>query len=188
MKKKALFFFLFAFPAQASNFHFEAVGSFGQGSSYAEMEKYSPKNSYSELALTGGYFFTPSFYVGATASYQKIGQSSDADKPHGNRAGTRQELFSPTLGLRFLPFYLKLEYSFSGDYQMNEDTISGEELSYSKTSGYRVSAFYVSSGNPIFGIYYEDLTFKDEVLDSEAFTLDDELKITHYGISVAWVF
>lgn len=184
------FILLLSFPAlgQANKFHLEAIGSFGQGSSYAEEENESPDNLYYELGLTGGYFFTPSFYIGITSSYQKIGQSSDADKPHGNRSGKRLELLSPTLGIRFLPLYLKFEYSVSGDYEIEQNTVAEEELSYSKTSGYRLSAFYVSSGNPILGVYYEDLAFKEELLDSEAFTLDDELKITQYGISVGWVF
>lgn len=194
MNKRLLFllmlFFSFQISAQemGKSLHFEGIASFGSGSSYTDSEVDSPDNLFYEVALTGGYFLTPSIYLGITASYQKIGQSSDADQPHGNRSGIRQEFFSPTLGIRFLPLYLKFEYAAGGDYQMEENTVLGKELSYSDIDGYRVSAFWVGSGNPLFGIYYEDISFKKEIQDSTSFTLSDELKVSHYGVSVAWVF
>lgn len=171
-----------------SRFHFEAGVSFGQGSLYTEAQSEAPKNQLYELGLTGGYFLISSFYIGATASFQKVFQSSDSDKSHGNREGKRLELLSPTLGFRFFPLYLKLEYSLSGDYQMDQKTAAGKELSYSQTNGYRVSVFYESLDYPAFGVYYEDLIFKKEHLDSKSSSLDDGLKVVHFGISAAWFF
>jgi hypothetical protein len=135
------------------------------------------------------------FYVGATASYRKIGQYSTYDATVGNYRGSRILPIAPLIVIRaFSKLIAKFDFQILGAYVLSNPTAEGQEYSYSSPFGGRAAFMY-----PLFkvhrsvtlhgGIYAEYLSFKKRSISNVSETqLTQPLVMWQGGITFGWVF
>lgn len=156
----------------------------GTGKAAVENEAESPSVMQYGVGTTVGFKLLM-FFLGVSADYYKVAQTTEPNTSFGNRGGSRTNLLSPTLGFNLLGLNIKADYQFSGSYELEKKTSSGETLSYEKPTGYRIYAGYNFTRGFEVGAFYENVAYGEEHRNSVKTKLDDKLEVSQVGLSFA---
>ncbi len=126
----------------------------------------------------------PMISLGVSGDYRFYNQSSEVKSPYGNRTGKRLAI-SPTLGVKLGPIFFKYYYHLTGDYELDNATDSGSEVTYTDVSGH---SFWLSI--PVFplirvGAFYEMESFDTSIngaTETDLTTNNNELEYNKFGI------
>lgn len=170
-------------------FHVDINASAG----YSGLSGESVSESPTLLQWSGGITAAPIFYdtvfVGLTSDFRYIGQYSDVVEQDGNFRGTRWNIASPTLGIKYSGFLLKFDYQVLGDYDLSENTFEGATFSFTEPKGFRGQVLYNVWEQLHLGVQYETLKF-ERFRDSERGEgeVSPALSLWQAGAVMAWVF
>jgi len=159
-----------------------AAGGFGKAE--IEDEAKSPEvNQYSAGATLG--FKMRMIYLGVSADYYKVDQTTEPDANFGDRGGVRTNIISPTIGLNFRLLKLKFDYQMQGTYKLDKE-ISGEKVSFKDPTGYRIYAGVPMTMFTEIGAFYESVTYKTEINGSSETSMDKKLNISQMGLMIVF--
>ncbi|MDD0854002.1 hypothetical protein HBN50_12895 [Halobacteriovorax sp. GB3] len=156
--------------------------SYGEATHPNESE--SPKMFAHGVGASVLFSLIPMLSAGLSADYRLYSQMSDVKSPYGNRTGKRLAIH-PTLGLKLGPAFFKYYYQAFGDYELDNETSSGEKLTYTDVSGH---SFWLSF--PVFpltrvGVFYElekYSKYENGSTEVDLSTSNNELEFNKFGI------
>ncbi|MEK6577762.1 MAG: hypothetical protein AABZ55_00930 [Bdellovibrionota bacterium] len=163
---------------------FNAHTFVGYGNAKATGDRTVPTVGTTTLGAEIGFRIARKFLIGASADYRFVTQFSAYDPLVGNRRGSNTTLGSPILGWEFNGMALKAMLHISGNYKIQNTTQSGQSLSYSKASGFRIE-FTLPWGTWLKPTaFYESVSYSNQMLDGVATGNPVPLALNQYGIGV----
>lgn len=162
-------------------FYVDFHGSAGKATMEVKDEKKSPDGYQYGVGSTIGWKFA-FIYLGASADYYKVAQTTKPNDSFGNRGGTRTNLLSPTLGLALGNLRFKFDYQMMGDYKLEKKTNGGEAVSYEEPKGYRGYAGYRLGAFTEAGVFYETVDYAKEKIGSSKKKLDNKMNVSQFGL------
>jgi hypothetical protein len=193
--KKIILVFLFLTNSAAAAKLPSKTSSASSGSELSEMNLGVERSLYLDVFLFSGYaeFSHPNMseavsgahsgiggtlgvklgwgiFGGITVDYRYMGQISTVDNNHLNLSATRFVPFSPTLGIKYESYLLKLDYQIEGQLDISKTLSDGSTLKLNKPEGFRaIFVFEKLFGLPV-GLYYENVRFKEQSLSQSGTT------------------
>ncbi len=136
-----------------------------------------------------GYAIKDKWILGLSADYRSNAQSEGRDSSTGDWSGSRFNPVSPMVGFKYHRFVLLAEAYILGSYVLSSKTTAGDSVSYTGTSGYRISAHMRAWKNLYLGLQYDALSLaKEKVGSAEAVQLSSPLKLNSIGLGISVVF
>ncbi len=184
MKKVLLCLFLLVHIVDTKAFLLEpyVFTSYGEASHPNESE--SPTMFGHGIGASLLFSVLPMIYIGASGDYRLYNQASDVKSPYGNRTGKRLAI-SPTLGAKIGPVMFKYYYHLAGDYELDNATDAGSNVTYTDVSGHSFWLSIPMAPMLRIGAFYEMETFEtSEVgsVETDLTTNSNELEYNKYGI------
>lgn len=147
----------------------------------------------------GARLFNGKLIAGLTSGYSWANQYSTVVASVGNQRGGRWNVIAPVVGTTYGPFTAKLDFQFLGSYALATPTPQGDELSYNRPLGGRLTALYqlplpfipfqLPGHGVNAGVHLEMLRFsRAELSSGEAFALANAALYWQAGLSLGYVF
>jgi hypothetical protein len=162
-------------------------GLFGYGSAKSSNDTSSPTITSLNLGVGLGINIKK-FSLGVSYDYRSLSQISDVDVNVGNRRGVFTSPISILLRLNFEAVQFGVLIINSGQYEMLNNTATGQKLTYSKPSGFRFTLNMKKIKKVSPTIFYESVTFSQKELDGVATASSDNLSYANYGLGVRYEF
>jgi hypothetical protein len=155
-----------------------AGGAYGKSGFASEAS--APSMGHYTGDLTLGLTIRKKFKLGARTAYSQIIQFSESSE-NGNRRGHRFAVISPVLGIELGRFELRGDYQFLGDYTLASTDDSGNQVIYSKPSGFGAKLLYSLGRRISIGARYEMISFSAESLAGSESDLAEKLTLSSFG-------
>ena len=156
----------------------------GMGTAKHPNESESPKMMTHSIGASVGFSILGPVQFGVSADYRFYNQLDEVKSPYGNRTGSRLAI-SPTLAVKLGPVLLKYNYQMYGDYELSNNTDSGNSITYTDVKGH---TFFLSIPfSPLLriGAFYELEKFESVITgstESDLTTNNNELEFNKIGL------